>query len=194
MEEQKPTDAAKGTAPAANQEGTPATQTPAPKSQPEASDIMIPKHRFDEVVNQRKALEEKVVELEAKLTDKPNPQPEEDWKAKYEALLKENQEKEAAAAAARRRETIMNSIGSEAHDKALVYDLLKLDVITVEGDKVEGLSEQIKELKKTKPFLFKPAAQVAKPAAPAQPVSTSFGKQLAQESAPATTKQSRYFN
>lgn len=174
----------------ANQEGKP--QTP-PQDQPKTQEFMIPKHRFDEVNNRNKALEEEIAQLKSKLNP-ATPNPEEDWKAKYEALLKENREKEEAAAAARRRETIMNSIGQEAQDKALIYDLLKLDTITVEGDKVEGLSEQIKELKKTKPFLFKPVAQVAKPAASASAPTSSFGKELGKEAAPLTPKSSNYFN
>lgn len=197
MEEQnKPVVAPQGTpAPTANQEGTqpaatPVQPTPQAKSNDEqkpAQDFMIPKHRFDEVSNKNKELEAKVAELESKLNDPEN------WKAKYDALVKENQEKEAAAAAARRRETIMNAIGSEAHDKALVYDLLKLETIKVEGDKIEGLAEQVKELKKTKPFLFKPATQVAKPAAQGQPITKSFGKQLAEQVAAVNTQPSKYF-
>lgn len=186
-------------APVANQEGTQPAATPASTApttpqakseegtQPTGQDIMIPKYRFDEVSTRAKELEAKVQELESKLNDPEN------WKAKYDALVKENQEKEAAAAAARRRETIMNSIGSEAYDKSLVYDLLKLEAIKVEGDKIEGLAEQVKELKKTKPFLFKPATQVAKPAAQGQPITKSFGKQLAEQVAAVNTQQSKYF-
>ena len=160
------------------------------ESKPTAQDFMIPKHRFDEVSAKNKELEAKILELQGQLN---KPADTEDWKAKYDALVKENQEKEAAAAAARRRETIMNSIGSDAHDKSLVYDLLKLETIKVEGDKVEGLAEQLKELKKTKPFLFKPAAQVAKPASQGQSIAKSFGKQLAEQVAAVNTKPSNYF-
>lgn len=196
MAEEQKTGATTADVTSANQEGTAQAQKPAQTPQAssteeKAAEFMIPKHRFDEVSNELKQAKLKIAEYEA--ASKQTADPETDWKSKYEALLKENQEKEAAAAQARRRETIMNSIGTDAHDKALVYDLLKLETIKVEGDKVEGLAEQLKELKKAKPFLFKPAAQVAKPAAQGQSIEKSFGKQLAEGVAAPSTQQSAYF-
>ena len=177
------------TPPVAQQQAAPIAQTP-DESKPTAQDFMIPKHRFDEVSAKNKEFEAKILELQGQLN---KPADTEDWKGKYEKLVLENQEKEVAAATARRRETIMNSIGAEVHDKALVYDLLKLDAIKVEGDKVEGVAEQLKELKRTKPFLFKPVAQVAKPASQGQPLTKSIGKQLAGEVAAVATTQSKFF-
>lgn len=165
------------------------TPTPAPEPKPQPASAhregFIPRHRFDRVKEERDKLRKEILAIKQSGGDGK-------WKEKYEALLAENAAKAAEAEEAKRHDKIVKCL-EDAYDPDLVYGMLKQDKITVEGEEVKGIAEQVKELKKAKPFLFKPVGQIAKPAPGAKKIETSFGKELAKQIAPKPVQKSSYF-
>jgi hypothetical protein len=117
-------------------------------------DIVIPKYRFDEVSKARAELELKVSGLQKEVASGA------EWKKKYDELFAEHEKTkkgyETEKTEARRQELIKRAIGEQVVDLDVVNKLLEYDKITFDDKgELKGLDEQIKELRKSKPFLFK---------------------------------------
>lgn len=124
----------------------------------------VPKSRFDEKIAELKTTKETIAARDAQL-DKlgKTAGDNEALKAQIAELKKQNEadaEKHAAELLATKTKLAAMAALSDAQDADLVYSQLDTTKLTL-GDKgkISGLDDQIKELKKTKPFLFKTEAQ-----------------------------------
>ena len=146
-----------------------------------SNELMIPKYRFDEVSKKAKDYEVMVTELNAKLATLE----EKDAKiAELEAKLKEVTDgHEAEKVTAKKTSIIKEKIGNTVVDFDLVVSLLDLEAIQVNSEgKVKGLSAQVRELQKTKPYLWKKAERIVKPGAPgSQGTEKTFAQKLAEK-------------
>ena len=164
---------------------------------PQATELMIPKRRFDEVtqkfneaearlaealkeVEAAKSKDSKISELEQKIKD---------MEASY--ALKE--------ATAKKMSAIDKAIGDTSVDPDVVKKLLDLDKITLdEKEGLKGFEEQYKELQKNKAYLFKKAAPIVPTGAGKATTQTeSFAKTLAKEKVKAggiVAKSKNYFS
>lgn len=122
---------------------------------------MIPKARFDEVNNKKKALEEEVSKYEASLEGlKNSSQGAEDLKATIEKLQKEQStlktEYEQKLVNERLNANLKLQLNGKVHDIDLVASLINRESIKLDenGNVVDGLEEQITALKDSKTFLF----------------------------------------
>ncbi len=121
----------------------------------------IPKSRFNEINERNKDLAAQIADRDKQLTTlKKAVGDNEQLKAQIEELQKANKEqKEAADARIRTLQldsAIRLAIGGSAQDVDIVSGLIKRDALVLgEDGKVSGLKEQVEDLRKTKPFLFK---------------------------------------
>lgn len=121
----------------------------------------IPKARFNEVNEKNKDLTAQIADRDKQLTTlKKAVGDNEQLKAQIEGLQKANKEqKEAADARIKTLQldsAIKLAIGDTAQDVDIVTGLIKRDALVLgEDGKVSGLKEQVEDLRKTKPFLFK---------------------------------------
>lgn len=122
---------------------------------------MIPKHRFDEVNEAKKQLEEQLAERDKQLSElKKAVGDNEELKKQIEQLQQENKIKEQEYQARIRDLSITTAIklavAGEAHDPDLVATLLDKSKIEVdeEGNIKGGLDDQLKALREAKSFLF----------------------------------------
>jgi Alanyl-tRNA synthetase len=122
---------------------------------------MIPKHRFDEVNEARKALEAELKERDKQLAELKKAAGEhEELRKQIEALQQENKAKEQEFQARLRdmavTAAIKLAVAGDAHDPDLVAALVDKSKIEVDenGAVKSGLDEQLKELREKKPFLF----------------------------------------
>ena len=121
----------------------------------------IPKARFNEVNEKNKDLTVQIADRDKQLTTlKKAVGDNEQLKAQIEGLQKANKEqKEAADARIKTLQldsAIKLAIGDTAQDVDIVTGLIKRDALVLgEDGKVSGLKEQVEDLRKTKPFLFK---------------------------------------
>lgn len=122
----------------------------------------VPKSRFNEVNAEKKGLEATVSERDKQL--KALKDSEGDVDALKEQITKLQAENKAAALkseadlkALKLSTAVQLAIGDTAQDAELVANLIdKSKLILGDDGKVTGLTEQLKELKTSKAFLFKP--------------------------------------
>ena len=121
----------------------------------------IPKHRFDEVNEVKKQLEEQLAERDKQLTElKKSAGDNEELRKQIESLQAENKAKEEEYQARIKDLSITTAIklavAGEAHDPDLVANLLDKSKIEVdeEGNIKGGLDDQLQALREAKSFLF----------------------------------------
>lgn len=121
----------------------------------------IPKHRFDEVNEAKKQLEEQLAERDKQLAElKKAAGDNEELKKQIETLQAENKAKEEEYQARIKDLSITTAIklavAGEAHDPDLVANLLDKSKIEVDedGNIKAGLDEQLQALRESKAFLF----------------------------------------
>lgn len=124
----------------------------------------VPKERLDEKIAELRSARETIANRDAQL-DKlgKTAGDNEALKAQIADLKKQNDaeaEKHKAELLATKTKLAAMAALSDAQDADLVYSQLDATKITLDDKgKISGLDEQVKELKKTKPFLFKTEAQ-----------------------------------
>lgn len=147
--------------------------------------LMIPKYRFDEVNTKNQALEAQVSELKAKVETLEKEATTKD--EKISSLEKELSDTKATyekeKSDAKRMEAVKASIGDGVQDVDVLLKLIDMDKVTLgEDGKLTGLDDQVKELKTSKPFLFKaPPAPVKPSDKPGAPKEKSFATKLAEK-------------
>lgn len=113
----------------------------------------IPKERFDEVNKDKNEYKKQLSDLKGKFKDN------EELQNKIAELEKSNTDREEAYNK-KIKELAFNSAfetelkGLKAKDSNLIKSLLDQSKITIDGDKVTGLSEQIQAIKKERDYLF----------------------------------------
>lgn len=121
----------------------------------------IPKARFNEVNEKNKDLVAQIADRDKQLTTlKKAAGDNESLKAQIEDLQKANKEQMEAADARIKTlqldSAIKLALGESVQDLDIVSSLIKRDTLVLgEDGKVSGLKEQVEDLRKTKPFLFK---------------------------------------
>ncbi len=121
----------------------------------------IPKARFNEINEKNKDLVAQIADRDKQLTTlKKAAGDNESLKAQIENLQKANKEQKDAADARIKTlqldSAIKLALGESVQDLDIVSSLIKRDALVLgEDGKVSGLKEQVEELHKTKPFLFK---------------------------------------
>lgn len=121
---------------------------------------MIPKHRFDEVNEEKKELKNQLEERDAQLKElKAKASGNEELTAKITELEKLNkatkEEYEAKMATLRKETAIELALKDEkAKNVKAVKALLDLEKVSLDGDNLIGLDEQLKSLKETDSYLF----------------------------------------
>lgn len=127
----------------------------------------VPKSRFNEVNESKKALTDQLAERDKQLGSlKKNVGDNEGLKKQIEELQAANKQQkadfEAQAKALKIDTAIKLAIGDSAQDADIVTGLIDKDkLILGEDGKIAGLTEQVEALKKDKGFLFK--ATIGKP-------------------------------
>ncbi len=147
----------------------------------EPTEHMIPKYRFDEVSSEVKrlreentALAERASELEAK-------------DARIAELENEIKEIKTGHKTERLNEAKISAVkaryGDKVKDFDLLVQLLDLDAIQLNKEgKVKGLAVQVKELQKSKAYLWKKAEPVVTPGSgKTQPGEKSFARTMAEK-------------
>lgn len=121
---------------------------------------MIPKHRFDEVNEEKKELKNQLDERDAQLKElKAKASGNEELTAKItelEKLNKTTKEDYEAKMTALRKETAIELKLKDEKAKSVkaVKALLDLEKVSLDGDKLIGLEEQLKSLKESDAYLF----------------------------------------
>lgn len=121
----------------------------------------IPKARFNEINEKNKDLVAQIADRDKQLTTlKKAAGDNESLKAQIEDLQKANKEQMEAADARIKTlqldSAIKLALGESVQDLDIVSSLIKRDTLVLgEDGKVSGLKEQVEDLRKTKPFLFK---------------------------------------
>lgn len=124
---------------------------------------MLPKSRFDEVNEAKKALEEQLSTYENQLNElKNNANGNEELQAQIQALQESNSslktEYEQKIVQERLNAALKLQLNGKVHDTDLALSLINRESIKLDenGNIVEGLEEQVSSLKETKGFLFVP--------------------------------------
>ncbi len=145
-----------------------------------SSEIMIPKHRFDEVSKKAQEYEATIADLSEKLkVAEANGLKVAELEKKIEELEKGHESEKVLAS---KTEVIKKLVGDRVVDFEVFLSLIDLDKveITKEG-KTKGLAAQVKQLQKDKAYLFKPAKRVVKPGAGDTKTPTkTYAQQLAE--------------
>lgn len=120
----------------------------------------IPKTRFDEVNNSKKELEKTIAERNTQLEDLKKVDGDA-LKKQIETLQEDNKAKDVEYQAQLKDLQVSNAIKMAIADKAMDTDLVaglfdKSKLILNDDGKITGLDEQVKALKESKAFLFKP--------------------------------------
>ncbi len=121
---------------------------------------MIPKHRFDEVNEEKNELKKQLAERDAQLKElKAKAAGNEELTAKITDLEKLNKttkdEYEAKMAALRKETAIELKLKDEkAKNVKAVKALLDLGKVSLDGDNLVGLDEQLKGLRESDAYLF----------------------------------------
>lgn len=120
----------------------------------------FPKEKFNEVNAAKKKAEDDLKERDKQLEDLSKAAgATEELKKEIQRLQDENAEAkknyETELKTTKLTSAIKAAIGGKVHDEDLVMSLIDSEKLIVDGDKVAGLDEQLKELQETKSFLFK---------------------------------------
>jgi len=121
---------------------------------------LIPKHRLDEVIEQRNAYKEQLEQLNTKVSElQGQVKDAETWKQKVDELQGLNEQiksdLENKLKAQKVEFTIKERLLTEkARNPRAVMALLDMQKVVVDGDKVIGLDEQINAIKESDPYLF----------------------------------------
>ena len=130
---------------------------------------MVPHSRFNEILGEKKALEEQIKSYDGQLADlKKSAEGNDALKAKLEELEAENALSKSKYEEAIKTARLDGFIGKEIakllpKDEKLVMTLIDKDIIKLDGDKVLGLSEQVEALKQSHPYLFSEKKAEGKP-------------------------------
>ena len=161
--------------------GTDPNGDPAAAGEAGTSGHMIPKFRFDEVSKKAKEYEATISELSGKV----------ETLAEKEAKIAELEEQIASIEAKYKEEkitakkiaVIKKKIGNRVVDMDLLLTLLDMDSIVVNKEgKIKGLSDQVKALQKSKPYLWKKASVVVTPGASGKvKADKTFAQKLAEK-------------
>jgi len=146
----------------------------------QSQQLMVPKWRLDEAMTLYRETEAKLSATSKQLEEANKYKEQVDTLTTEIETLKASHEAEKITAT---RDTLLEkTLKDKVVDLDVVKKMLDLDKLTVEGEEVKGLDEQIKELQASKAFLFKKAQQIApKSATPPKPADKSFAKQLAEK-------------
>ena len=133
-----------------------------PPAAKKTGDLMIPKYRFDEVSKKLKEYEATLVDMEAKTKELEQKEARiAELEAEIENLKKTHEEEKVKS---KKYSVIKAKLFDRVVDFDLLVTLLDFDKIEVNDEgKVKGLSAQVKELQKSKPYLWKPAQPIVKP-------------------------------
>ncbi|ALA07374.1 putative minor structural protein [Brevibacillus phage Osiris] len=121
----------------------------------------VPKHRFDEVNETKKDLENQIKDRDKQLTElKKSVGDNEDLKKQIETLQSDNKAKDEQYQTKIKDMQVSTAIklalSGEAHDPDLIADLLDKSKIEIneDGTLKGGLDDQVKALRESKAFLF----------------------------------------
>ncbi len=128
----------------------------------------VPKAKFNEVSEAKKKLEADLKERDTQLDElKKTAGASEDLKKQIETLQADNKTAAEKHAADLKDLTLTNAIKlaltGKVHDETLVAGLVDKAKLVIDGDKVVGLDDQLKDLQEGKAFLFKSADEGNKP-------------------------------
>lgn len=128
----------------------------------------VPKAKFNEVSEAKKKLEADLKERDTQLDElKKTAGASENLKKQIETLQADNKTAAEKHAADLKEITLTNAIklvvAGKVHDEALVAGLVDKEKLVIDGDKVVGLDDQLKDLQEGKAFLFKSAGEGNKP-------------------------------
>lgn len=130
----------------------------------EVPKYLIPKDKYNELAETKKRLEADLSERDQQLEDlSKSAGLTEELKTQIEQLKQENQaakeqyEKELQDLTL--SSAIKSAISGKVHDEELVLSLFDREKLVIDGDKIVGLDEQLKELQESKSFLFKSEEQ-----------------------------------
>ena len=121
---------------------------------------MIPKHRFDEVNNTVKTLQEQIQQSETKLEElKKSAGSAEELKQKIEELQRQNTEEKAELQKKLEKQSFDFALeralsAAEAKNPRAVKALLDTEKIKLDGETLLGLDDQLKALKESDAYLF----------------------------------------
>lgn len=120
----------------------------------------IPKEKYNELSEVKKKLESDLADRDKQLEDLSKTAGlSEELKKQIEELQKENRAAKEKYEAELKNLAISNAIkraiAGKVHDEDLVASLFDKEKLVLDGDKVVGLDEQLKELQESKAFLFK---------------------------------------
>lgn len=158
---------------------------------------MIPKHRFDEVLQKSKEYESKVAEMVAEVEALKNEN------TKIAELTAEIEKIKADHESQKVMEAKVSVIEGKVKDRVVDFELfltlIDLEKVEVDADgKIKGLDSQVKELQKSKPYLWKKSRQVVDPGAGSKnSTEKTFAQQLAERKKAQraiTAKGKNYFN
>lgn len=127
-------------------------------------ELMIPKYRFDEVSKKLKEYQATLADMEEKTKELEQREARiAELEAEIENLKKTHEEEKIKS---KKYDVIKAKLFDRVVDFDLVVSLLDFNKIQVNDEgKVKGLSAQVKELQKSKPYLWKPAQPIVKPGA-----------------------------
>lgn len=141
----------------------------------------VPKYRFDEMSQRAKQAESRVAELTAKLEEAAEKD------RKIEELTKELENTKAGfeveKMTTKKQNAIEAALRGKVVDLEVATKLLDMDKITFDSKgQIKGLEEQVRALRKNKPYLWKPTKRIIEPSARTRtPVEKSFAQKLAEK-------------
>lgn len=149
----------------------------------------MPKDKYNEAVEAKKQAEKDVADRDKQLeTLKADAGASETLKQQIATLQAENKTAADKYAADLKELTLTNAIKSalagKVHDEGLAAGLVDKAKLVLDGENVVGLEEQIKALKETKGFLFKPDESQQQQKPPGFQFGAGGQQQQQQQSAP----------
>jgi DNA repair exonuclease SbcCD ATPase subunit len=122
----------------------------------ESMKSFIPKERFDSVNDEKKTYRQQVEDLNSQLeTLKKTAGTSDELKKQIETLQTQISDKEKEVAGVRLDSAInLALINAKAKNSKVVANLLDKSKMTLDGDKVIGLEDQIKEIQQSDAYLF----------------------------------------
>lgn len=121
----------------------------------------VPKSQYNDLSEAKKKTDKDVADRDKQIEELGKTAGlSEELKKQIETLTTENKAAAEKHASELKELTLSNAIKSalagKVHDEALAAGLFDKTKLVIDGDKVVGLDEQIKTLKESKAFLFKP--------------------------------------